>query len=49
MEKGIGVCSFLKNMAQNFGKNISKILVGKYNENLFDHAKQSARNALNTT
>ena len=28
------------------GKNISKILTGKYNQNIFDHAQQSATDAL---
>ena len=36
-------------MGKNIGKNISKILRGKYSQKLFDHAKQSATDALKTT
>ena len=41
--------SFAKNMDKNIGKNISKRLSGKYSQKLFDHAKQSATDALKTT
>ena len=47
--KGYGFLSFAKNMGKNFGKNISKNLKGKYNQKLFDHAKQSATDALKTS
>ena len=40
---------FLKNMSKNIEKNISKILSGKYSQNLLDHAKQSTTDALKTT
>ena len=40
--------SFAKNMGKNIGKNISKNLSGKYSLKLFDHAKQSATEALQT-
>ena len=36
--KGYGFLSF----AKNIGKNISKILSGKYSQKLLDHAKQSS-------
>ena len=36
-------------MGKNFGKNISKNLKGKYNQKLFDHAKQSATDTLKTS
>ena len=38
--------SFAKNMGKNIGKNISKNLSSKYNQKPFDHAKQSATDAL---
>ena len=44
--KGYGFLSFPKNMNQNIGKNISKILSGKYNQEFLNYAKQSAREAL---
>ena len=37
---------FSKNMDKNIGKNISKNLRGKYSQELLDHAKQPATNAL---
>ena len=40
--KGYGFLSFARNM----GKNISKDLSGKYSQKLFNHAKQSATDAL---
>ena len=44
--KGYGFLSFAKSMGKNIGKNISKNLSGKYIQTLFDHAKQSATDAL---
>ena len=41
--------SFAKNMGKNIAKNKSKNLSGKYIQNLLDHAKQSATDALKTT
>ena len=35
-------------MSKTIGKNVSKILSGKYCQRLLDHAKQSARDALKT-
>ena len=35
-------------MSKNLGKNISKILSGKYSQKLLDHAKQSATDSLKT-
>ena len=35
-------------MGKNIGKNISKILTGKYRQILLDHAKQSATDAFKT-
>ena len=40
--KVYGFWSFAKNIGENIGKNISKNLSGKYSQNLFDHAQQSA-------
>ena len=34
-------------MGKNIGKNISKNLIGKYNQKHLDHAKQSATDILN--
>ena len=36
-------------MGKNIGKNISKNLSGKYSQELLDHAKQFATDALKTT
>ena len=36
-------------MSKSFGKNIRKILNGKNSQNLLDHAKQSAADALKNT
>ena len=36
-------------MGKNIGKNISKNLIGKYNQKLLDHAKQSATDLFKTT
>ena len=51
--KGYGFLSFAKNVGENIGKNISKSLSGKHipgmlaaRQKLFDHAKQSAADAL---
>ena len=38
--------SFANNMGKSIGKNISKILSGKYSQKLLDIAKQSATEAL---
>ena len=43
--KGYGFLSF----ARNIGKNISNNLSGKYSQELLDHAKQFAIDALKTT
>ena len=40
--KGYRFLSFAKNMGKYVGKNISKIVSGKYGQKLLDHAKQSA-------
>ena len=37
-----------KNMGRNIGKNISKNLIGKYSQELLDHAKQLATDAFKT-
>ena len=51
--KGYRFLFFAKNMSKNIGKDISKILSGKYSpgmlamrQKLLDHAKQSATDAL---
>ena len=36
-------------MGKNIGKNLSKILSGKYSQKLLHHAKKSATNALRAT
>ena len=46
--KGYRFLSITKNMAENIGKNISKIFSGKYNQKRFDHSKQSAADAIKT-
>ena len=46
--KGYGFLSFAKNMGKKIGKNIIKNLNGKYSQNLLDHAKQSATDAIKT-
>ena len=40
--------SFAKNMSKNIGKNISKGLSGKNSQKPFDHAEQSATDAIKT-
>ena len=47
--KGYAFLSFAKNVSRGTGKNISKNLSGKYSQKLFDHAKQSATDALKTS
>ena len=47
--KGYGFLFFADNMGKNFGKNISKILIGKYSQKNFDQAKKSATDALKTS
>ena len=44
--KGYGFLTFAKNMGEDFGKNISENVSGKYSETCIDHAKQSATDAL---
>ena len=46
--KGYEFLSFAKNMCKNIDKNISKFLSSKCSQNLLDHAKQSATDALKT-
>ena len=41
--------SFPKNMSKYIGKNISKSLNSKYNQELLDHAKQSATGVFKTS
>ena len=36
-------------MGKNIGKNINKILSGKYGQKLLNHAKQSATDAIKTS
>ena len=36
---GFGILSFAKNIGKNIAKIISKNLVGKYSQNLLDHAE----------
>ena len=40
--------SFTKNISNNIGKNISKILSGKYSQNLLHHTRQSATDVFKT-
>ena len=47
--KGYGFLSFAKNMSKYIGKNISKSLNSKYNQELLDHAKQSATDVFKTS
>ena len=44
--KGYGILPFAKNMDRDSGKNITKNLNNKYSRKIFDHAKQSAIDAL---
>ena len=46
--KMCGVLSFSKNMGKNIGKNISKEFSGKFIQNLLDHTKKTATDALKT-
>ena len=46
--KGYGFLSFTRNMGRSIGKSVRKNLSSKYNQNLLDHAKQSATDALKT-
>ena len=46
--KGYEFLSFAQNMGTNIGKNISKSLRGKYNQNVLDHVKQSVTDTLKT-
>ena len=54
--QGYGFLSFAKNKGKNIGKNVSKNLTGKYGpgmlvmrQELLDHAKQSATDAIKTS
>ena len=47
--KGSEFLSFAKNMGTNIAINITKNFSGKYNQNLFDHAKQYSTDALKTS
>ena len=47
--KDYGFLSFAKNLSKNVSKDISKNLIVKYSQKSFDHAKQSATDALKTT
>ena len=38
--------SFAQNISKNIGKNISKNLSGKYGQQVLDHAKQTATEAI---
>ena len=46
--KVYGFLSFAKIIGKNNGKNISKVLNGKYSQKLLDHAKKSATDAFKT-
>ena len=46
--KGYGFLSFVKNMGKNICKSMIKNFSSKNSQKLFDHAKQSAANALKT-
>ena len=46
--KGYRCLSFVKNMGKNIGKSMIKNFSSKNSQKLFDHAKQSAANALKT-
>ena len=46
--KDYGFLFFIKNMAKTLGKNISKILGGKYSQKLLDHGKESGIDAIET-
>ena len=45
----MGSYLLLKRMGKNIGKNISKSLNSKYSQQILDHAKQSATDALKTS
>ena len=47
--KGYGFLLFAKCMGKNIGKIISKNLSGTYSQELLDHVKKSATDALKTT
>ena len=38
--------SFAQNISKNIGKNISKNLSGKYGQQVLDHSKQTATEAI---
>ena len=43
--KGYRFLFFAENMGKKFDKNISKSLIVKYSQKLFDHSKQAATDA----
>ena len=45
LQKTMYFCLLLKIQAKRIGKNINKNLSGKYNQKLFDNAKQYATDA----
>ena len=47
-KKNYGFLSSAKNMGKNFGKDINRILSGKYSQKRLDHAKKSVTDALKT-
>ena len=47
--KGYGFLSFAKHMGKSIGRNISKILSGKYSQKRLDHAKKFATNVFKTS
>ena len=47
--KGYGLLAFAKYMGKSVGKNLNNNLSGTYSQNLFDHDKQSATDALKTS
>ena len=46
--KSYGFLPSAKNLDENIGKNLRKILSGKYSQKLLDHAKQSMTGAFKT-
>ena len=47
--KGYGFLYFAKNMVKNVGSNVSKILSDTHSQKPFEHARESATDALKTT
>ena len=46
LEKCYRFLSFAENIGKNITKNINKNLSSEYSQNLYDHAKESATDAL---